>query len=179
MLMHDSYLKNPPTGAVDKLHYVPGLLRMWTFEFVAKSFVSLRLSTFLSPKFALTPNEVSFPFFPLFCISETECFLVKQLYANTSLIRNIMTFVEWCATFFVQSLLSSNYERVFCTIYQIKKEFVPIESKLWSMAIFQGNYPFTTHALKVSVHSMTPIFIIKWQIFWLRYTILSRIFERW
>ena len=161
MLMHDSYLKNPPTGAVDKLHYVPGLLRMWTFEFDARSFVSLRLSIFL-PEFAVTPNEVPILFFfHFFCISETVCFLVKQLYANTSLIRNIMTFVEWCATFFVQSLLSSNYERVFCTIYQIKKEFVPIESKLWSMAIFQGNYPFTTHALKVSVHSMTPIFIIK------------------
>ena len=85
---------------------------------------------FLLPEFAVTPNEVSILFFPLFCISETVCFLVKQLYANTSLIRNIMTFVEWCATFFVQSLLSSNYERVFCTIYQIKKEFVPIESKL-------------------------------------------------
>ena len=134
---------------------------------------------FFIAKIYLNPKWSSNPLFPLFCISETECFLVKQLYANTSLIRNIMTFVEWCATFFVQSLLSSNYERVFCTIYQIKKEFVPIESKLWSMAIFQGNYPFTTHALKVSVHSMTPIFIIKWQIFWLRYTILSRIFERW
>ena len=74
MLMHDSYLKNPPTGAVDKLHYVPGLLRMWTFEFVAKSSVSLRLAVFLSPKFTLTPNEVPILFFPLFCISETVFF---------------------------------------------------------------------------------------------------------
>ena len=128
---------------------------------------------------AFTPNEVPILFFYFFVFLKQSVFLVKQLYANTSLIRNIMTFVEWCATFFVQSLLSSNYERVFCTIYQIKKEFVPIESKLWSMAIFQGNYPFTTHALKVSVHSMTLISIIKWQIFWLRYTILGRIFERW